>query len=151
MLTSSNKSKNTYIVEYGVLVGWMINHAVSGGESEDDDRNKTKKITKTTIKQMLSSAYCCGSPWLSGAVTVMVDAVVDVLCASRCVVCVLLLAVCERGTYLGVCRPFLWSNSVVRFCEQILSTKTFQVLLTSHMQNQHAYARWGLINAHALA
>ena len=80
-------------------------------------------------------------------VMVMVDAVVDVLCASsRCVVCVLLLAVCERGTYLGVCQ---------HFCGQILSSdfvhKTFLVLLTSRLQNQHAYARWGLINAHALA
>ena len=45
MLTSSNKSKNTYLVEYGVLVlvGWMIKHAVGGGESEDDERNKTKQ------------------------------------------------------------------------------------------------------------
>ncbi len=83
---------------------------------------QNKKITKTTIKQILSSAYCCGSPWLSGAVTVMVDAVVDVLCASRCVVCVLLLAVCERGTYLGVCRPFLWADYVGRFCPQNFSS-----------------------------
>ena len=52
----------------------------------------------------------------------------------------------QRGTYLGVCQ---------HFCGQILSSdfvhKTFLVLLTSRLQNQHACARWGLINAHALA
>jgi hypothetical protein len=29
--------------------------------------------------------------------------------------------------------------------------KTFQVLLSSRLQNQHAHARWRLIHAHALA
>jgi hypothetical protein len=71
----------------------------------------------TLIKHILSSVYCCGSPWLSGAVMVMVDAVVDVLCASRCVVCVLLLRCpflneVHIWVFVGL---FLSSDSVGRF------------------------------------
>jgi hypothetical protein len=87
----------------------------------------------------------------------MVDTVVEhVLCAARCVVCVLLLLpFFQRGTYLGVCWLFFLSDSVVRFCRQMIHSvgrlcgqilssdfvhKTFLVLLTSRLQNQHARA-----------
>jgi hypothetical protein len=58
------------------------------------------------------------------------DTVVDVCCVRRCVVCVVIaLPFLQPGTYLGICRPFLSSDFVSRFCGQILSTKLFKYFI----------------------
>jgi hypothetical protein len=70
----------------------------------------------------------------------------------------------KLGTYLGVCHPFLSARVVGKICRQELSARlvgttcrhdlsarfvhrTFQVVLSHRLQNEHALARWGIVNA----
>jgi hypothetical protein len=152
---------------YGVLLKPLQEHTAQqlqttpGSEPEQSSNNSNlekaqiseRLVSKRPLRLCQEANYKYSSaPFLIITVIIVYlvygQASAHIPCRQSCrpIVCSLALHCMMRYIFRRL-SPFF----VHRFCEQIVSTKTFQVLLTSRLQNQHAHACYGLINAHALA